>query len=653
MLRSGAGCSTIRVLKIGRWSFYPKGGFCGRPPGACRPAAGQVRLAPHLDRDSGKPANGGRAEKDHSVKQLLSGNEAIARGAYEAGVRVGTAYPGTPSTEILEVLAGFPDVRTLWAPNEKVALETGLGAAYAGVRTLVAMKHVGLNVAADPFFYGAYTGAEAGLIIVSADDPGMHSSQNEQDNRRYAKFARVPLLEPSDSQEACDFTRLAFDISEQFDVPVMLRSTTRVSHTLSPVEVDPDLVPPSHDLPPYPPDPRKYVMIPVNARPRHVVVEEHLRKLAAYSEETPINRIEWGDRQLGIITSGVSYTYARDVFPTASVLKLGMPFPLPAQKVREFAAGVERLIVIEELDPFLEEEVRLLGIEVSGGKDAFPLFGEFDPDVVHAGGRLLGLLPDNGHELSPPVEGLPPRPPVLCPGCPHRSVYYVLRQMKLAVNNDIGCYTLAVLPPLAKTDTMGCMGGSISMAFGAELAGRSERTVATIGDSTFFHSGITALLNITYNRGRSIVIVLDNRTTAMTGHQGHPGTGIGTRGEPLREIPIEDVGRALGVQRVFVLDPNDTREMRRVLKQSLDAEEPTLIVARRPCVLLPEARAQRRPAYWVDLERCNGCGLCFDIGCPAIFRAQDDQAGINTVLCVACDLCAQVCARGAIHPGEE
>jgi indolepyruvate ferredoxin oxidoreductase alpha subunit len=587
------------------------------------------------------------------LKRLLSGNEAIARGAYEAGVRVGTAYPGTPSTEILENLSRYPGVRTLWAPNEKVALETGLGTAYAGVRTLVAMKHVGLNVAADPFFYGAYTGVEAGLVLVSADDPGMHSSQNEQDNRRYAKFARVPLLEPSDSQEARDFTRLGFEISEEFDTPVMLRTTTRVSHSHSPVEVDLTWDSPVQELPPYPRNPKKYVMIPAYARPRHAVVEERLKKLAAYADATPINRIEWCDRRFGIVTSGISYDYAREAFPDASFLKLGMPFPLPEQKVREFAAGVERLVVIEELDPFLEEEIRLLGIPIAGGKDAFPPLGEFDPDLVRAGGRKLGLLPEAGPGPAPVALELAPRPPILCPGCPHRGVYHVLKRMKLVVNSDIGCYTLAVLPPLLATDTMGCMGGSISMAYAMELAGRTERGVATIGDSTFFHSGISALLNIAYNGGRTIIIVLDNRTTAMTGQQGHPGTGLGTHGEQLHHIAIEDIGRALGLQRVFVVDAYDTRELRRILKESLEATQPTLIIARRACVLLPESREGRGQPYWVDLERCNGCGLCFGVGCPAIMRIASDQAEIDPTLCAACDLCAQVCAREAIHPGEE
>lgn len=587
------------------------------------------------------------------MRRMLSGNQAIAQGAYEAGVRVGTAYPGTPSTEILESLSRFPEVRTLWAPNEKVALETGLGSAYAGVRTLVAMKHVGLNVAADPFFYGAYTGIEAGLVIVSADDPGMHSSQNEQDNRHYAKFAKVPMLEPSDSQEARDFTRIAFEISEQFDVPVLLRTTTRISHSHSPVEIESGPARPTHELPPYPRKPQKYVMIPAHARPRHVAVEERLQRLRRYSDETPLNRIEWGNRTLGIVTSGVAYAYAREIFPDASILKLGMSYPLPEGKVRTFAAGVEQLIVLEELDPFLEEEIRLLGIPVAHGKDIFPILGEFDPDIVREGARKAGLIPP-GEPLPEPVAlPLPPRPPVLCPGCPHRSVYTVLRRLKLIVNSDIGCYTLAVLPPLSTTDTMGCMGGSISMAYGAELAGRPERTVATIGDSTFFHSGIPALLNIAYNGGRTIVLVLDNRTTAMTGHQGHPGTGIGTRGERLHEIPIEDVARAFGLRRVFVVDAYDTRELRRVLEESLKAEEPTLIVARRACVLLPEARAARGPAYWVDPQRCNGCGLCFSIGCPAILKTPEGKAEIDGLLCAACDLCAQVCARKAIHPGEE
>jgi indolepyruvate ferredoxin oxidoreductase alpha subunit len=513
------------------------------------------------------------------------------------------------------------------------------------------MKHVGLNVAADPFFYGAYTGVEGGLVIVSADDPGMHSSQNEQDNRNYAKFARVPMLEPSDSQEARDFTKVAFEISEQFDVPVLLRCTTRISHSKSTVEVDPHHLPPQREMPPYPHVPQKYVMIPANARPRHVVVEERLRRLADYSDKTPLNRIEWGDRRLGIITSGISYVYAREVFPHASFLKLGMGYPFPKQKILEFAAGVESVIVVEELDPFIEETVRLLGVEVTGGKDAFPLLGEFDLDVVRAGAHKLNLIPERDSVPKPVAMELPSRPPVLCPGCPHRSVYAVLQRMKLTVNSDIGCYTLAVLPPLSATDTMGCMGGSISMNYGIHLADRDLPSVATIGDSTFFHSGITALLNIAYNGGRSIVIVLDNRTTAMTGHQGHPGTGIGTQGQLLNEIPIENIGRAVGLERVFVVDAYDTREMRALLKESLKADKPTLIVARRACVLLPEARAEIGPSYWVDLDRCNGCGLCFAIGCPAIIKTDEGKAQIETLLCAACDLCAQVCARGAIHPG--
>ncbi|MBN1483412.1 MAG: indolepyruvate ferredoxin oxidoreductase subunit alpha [Chloroflexia bacterium] len=587
------------------------------------------------------------------MKQLLSGNEAIAQGAFEAGVKVGTAYPGTPSTEIMERLAYYPGLRTIWAPNEKVALETGLGSAYAGVRTLVAMKHVGVNVAADPFFYGSYTGIEAGLVIISADDPGMHSSQSEQDNRNYAKFARIPFLEPANSEEARDMTVLGFAISEQFDVPVMLRSTTRISHSKSALEVDPDFLPPQPEYPPYPRNPQKYVMIPAYARQRHVVVEERLKKLEAYSDETPLNRIEWGDRQLGIIASGASYTYAREVFAGASFLKLGMPFPLPRQKVLEFAAGVEKLIVIEELDPFIEEAVRLLGVEVHGGKEVFSILGEFNPDVVRAGGQKLGLLPSREEPPPPVTLPLAPRPPVLCAGCPHRGVFYVLRRLKLIVNSDIGCYTLAVLPPLATTDTMGCMGGSISMSYGSELAGRPKRAVATIGDSTFFHSGVSALLNIAYNRGRTITIVLDNGTTAMTGHQGHPGTGRGTQGEELRSIAIEDIGRAMGLKHVYVVDPHDTHELHRVLETCLEAKDACLIVARAPCVLLPQARKQIGPPYWVDPDRCNGCGLCFSLGCPAIIKTAEGKARIDPLLCNACDLCAQVCARKAIHPGNE
>ncbi|MEN6393160.1 MAG: indolepyruvate ferredoxin oxidoreductase subunit alpha [Anaerolineaceae bacterium] len=588
--------------------------------------------------------------------QLLSGNEAVARGAWEAGVAVASAYPGTPSTEILETLARFPNVYAEWAPNEKVAVDVAVGAAYAGKRALAAMKHVGLNVAADALMYAAMTGMEAGLVIVSADDPAMHSSQNEQDNRTLAKFARIPCLEPSDSQEAKDLTIAAFGLSERFDTPVMLRPTTRICHSTSSVElgerIDASLL---KTLQQFPRNPTKYVMVPGNAIKRHPIIEQRIVDIAKFAENFPYNRIEEGDKSLGIITAGVAYQYAREVFPHASVLHLGMTWPLPKELVRKFATSVDRLIVIEELDPFIEEGVRLMGIQVEG-KSIFPLIGELDPGVVRESAIRAGLLPE---ESRPPmikvdVGVLPARPPVLCPGCPHRSTFYILNKLKVPVNGDIGCYSLALVPPLSAIHTCGCMGASIGVAHGAMKANDNERHVAVLGDSTFFHTGIPALINVVYNQSPVVTVIMDNRTTGMTGHQDNPSTGRTLQGKETTQVEIESLVRAMGVKHVKTIEAFQVEEIEKTLKEYIKLDEPSVLITREPCALLPEGRKR-----WVPLEviseKCNGCSLCFRIGCPAILksdeldeRLQRPKALIDSGLCTGCEICAQLCPRDAI-----
>lgn len=600
-------------------------------------------------------------------KELLAGNEAVARGAYEAGVRVASAYPGTPSTEIMENLARYDAVYSEWAPNEKVALDVAIGASYAGSRAMAVMKHVGLNVAADAFFYASMTGTEAGLLVVCADDPNMYSSQNEQDNRNYCKFARVPCIEPSDSQEAKDMVGVGLDISEQFDTPVMLRLTTRISHTDTLVELgeragqDPAE---ARERPDYCINRTKYVMVPGNARQRHPIVEERLARIAEFANTFAYNRVEMGDTSLGIVTDGVAYQYAKEVFPDASVLKLGMTYPLPERTIRDFAARVDRLIVIEELDPFIEEGIRLMGIAVEG-KSIFPLCGELDPAIVRQCSIEAGLLPEPGPAFSPgsaalpqPVRPaptrLPARPPLLCPGCPHRGMFVVTNKLKLVVNGDIGCYTLGFLPPLSALHTCGCMGASIGVAHGVSKAGIAQKHVAVIGDSTFFHTGMPALLNVAYNQSDTVVLILDNRTTAMTGHQQHPGTGKTLLEQPTHAVEFEDLARAMGFQRVHTVDPCDLEASEAALRDCLEAEGPAVIVSRRACALLPESRREWM-ALTVDTERCNGCGLCFQVGCPAIVKSDrfDERTGrakayIDPLLCTGCEVCAQVCARRAI-----
>ncbi|MBT9177130.1 MAG: hypothetical protein DDT20_01459 [Firmicutes bacterium] len=569
------------------------------------------------------------------MKALLTGNEAIARGAYEYGVTVAAAYPGTPSTEILENVGCYSEIKAQWSPNEKVAMEVAVGSSIAGARTLVAMKHVGVNVAADPLFTFVYAGVNGGLVLVSADDPGMHSSQNEQDNRNYAKFAKTPMLEPSDSQEAKDYVGLGLSISEQFDVPVLLRVTTRISHSKTIVELnDPE----PRTVKPYAKDIKKYVMMPAFARQKRIQLEERFARLKEYSENTPVNRIEWGDKRMGVITSGIAYQYVREALPQASILKLGFTWPLPDKLIREFAAEVETLYVSEENEPYLEEHVKALGLPVVG-KDILPIVGELS---VRAIARAM-----NGSDVfaGTRAANVPVRPPVLCPGCPHRPVFFLLNQLKLFVTGDIGCYTLGALPPLDAMDTCICMGASLPMALGFEKAHPelAEKTVAVIGDSTFVHSGITGLIDIVYNCGTSTVLILDNSTTAMTGHQEHPGTGKTLRREPTAALDIEALCKAVGVKRTFVIDPFDMEGLKTLIKREVAAREPSVIIAKRPCVLIVKLD---EPLLYIDHEKCVGCKMCMRIGCPAISHA-NKKSTVNAALCVGCGVCAQVCKFNA------
>ena len=594
------------------------------------------------------------------MKKLLSGNEAAARGAWEAGAMVASGYPGTPSTEIMETFARFPGVYAEWAPNEKVAVDVAIGAAYAGSRAFATMKHVGLNVAADSLMYAAMTGTEAGLVIVSADDPAMHSSQNEQDNRTFAKFARIPCLEPSDSQQAKDLMSAAFRLGERFDTPVLLRMTTRICHSTGVVELDER---PENDFAPngatprraFPRNPEKYVMVPGNAVKRHPLVERRLQEIAEFAETFPGNVIEAGDPELGVITAGIAYQYVKEVFPSASVLRLGMTWPLPRRLIHAFAASVKRLIVVEELDPFIEEGVRLLGIPVEG-KRIFPITGEFNPRLVRDCAINARLLPESSRAplVEADVGGLPARPPVLCPGCAHRGAFYELHKLKVPVNGDIGCYSLGFAPPLSAQHTLGCMGAGISVAHGAVKGGSPEHHVAVIGDSTFFHSGIPALLNVVYNHSPVVTVILDNRTTAMTGHQENPGTGRTLQGADAPAIALEPLVRALGVRHVRTLDAFAVDDIEKTLKEYLKLDEPSVVIARQPCALLPEGRKRWMPLAVLP-EACNGCTLCFRLGCPAILKSseldehtQRPKALIDPVLCTGCEVCAEICPRDAI-----
>ncbi len=579
-------------------------------------------------------------------KKLMLGNEAVARGLYEAGCRFVSGYPGTPSTEITEVMATYPEVYCEWAPNEKVALEAAFGASLAGARAACTMKHVGLNVAADPLYTMSYTGVNGGLVICVADDPGMHSSQNEQDSRHHAIASKVPMLEPSDAAESRAFAMRAFELSEQFDTPVLLRMCTRVSHSQSLTETGERQ---EVDIKPYVKNPAKYIMAPANAIRRHPAVEARTRALTAYAETCGLNRVEMpGERAgLGIVCSGTCYQYIREVFgDSVGILKLGLVHPLPERLIRDFAARVDRLVVVEELDPVIETHIRALGLPVEG-KNLFPLEGEFSQNLIR---RVLGLpLPATVSA----EEAIPVRPPVMCAGCPHRGLFYVLARHKITVIGDIGCYTLGSAQPLNAVDSVLCMGASVSGIHGFNKIGGGDtegRTVAVIGDSTFMHSGMTGLVNISYNASNSTVIILDNSITGMTGHQQNPSTGYNIHGDPAAKVDLEAFCRAIGIERVRVVDPYDLAACEQALEEELAYRGPSVIISRRPCVLLKYVKT-REPVR-IDRDSCRGCKKCMKLGCPAI-HMENSKAAVDNTLCVGCGVCGQLCAFGAIRQNSE
>ena len=577
------------------------------------------------------------------MKKLMLGNQAVARGLYQAGCRFVSSYPGTPSTEITEQAAGYDEIYAEWAPNEKAAAEAAVGASLAGARSFCAMKHVGFNVAADPLFTASYVGVNGGLVITVADDPGMHSSQNEQDSRHYAIAAKLAMLEPSDAQECCDFVAAAYEISETYDTPVMLRTCTRVAHSQSAVEMkERD----ERALKPYVRDPKKYVAAPANAVKRHIEVEKRMVALQALAEETPLNREEMGDTAIGFVTSGTCYLYVKEAFPNASVFKLGLVNPMPVKRLADFAAKVDRLIVVEELDGVIENHLRANGIRVDGGKDIFGLLGELSQNRIRE--KMGAALP----AFDTYGENVPGRPPVMCPGCPHRGLFTVLSKLKLTVLGDIGCYTLGSGAPLNAVDSVLCMGASIGMAHGYTKilgADAAAKTVAVIGDSTFMHSGLTGIVNLVYNRGIATVLVLDNAITGMTGHQQNPTTGLTLQNEPTYPIRIEDFCRSVGVKRVRVVDPQDMAATEAAIKEEIAEAEPSVIIVRRPCALLKYVKHD--PPLRIDPDKCRGCKSCMKIGCPAI-RFQDGKASIDATICVGCGLCAQMCRFGAFQGKE-
>jgi len=586
------------------------------------------------------------------MKKLMIGNEAVARGLYEAGVRLVSSYPGTPSTEITEFAAKYDEIYAEWAPNEKVALEVAIGASIAGGRSFCAMKHVGLNVAADPLFITAYTGVNGGMVIGVADDPGMHSSQNEQDSRHYAIAAKLPMLEPSDSDECCAFTKAAYELSEQFDTPFILRTSTRVAHSQSIVDTTDRKEVPIRD---YEKNIAKYVMMPANARGRHVVVEERLEKLAEFAETTELNKVEFNTVKLGIITAGASYIYAKECFgDSASYFKLGLVNPIPLKAIADFAAKCDRVIVIEELDPVLETQIKAAGIKNANGgeiegKNLLPLLGEFSSELLAE--KILGKKPEFD-ELKD--TEIPPRPPALCSGCPHRGVFYIFKKLKLNVFGDIGCYTLGAASPLASMDTTLCMGASISAIHGFNKIRGEEsirKSVAVIGDSTFMHSGMTGLANITYNTGCSTVVIVDNSITGMTGHQQNPCTGLTLKNQPTYAISLEAVAEAAGIAKdhIRVVDPHDIKAVEKVLKEELAADCASVIICRRPCALLKYVKAA--PALVVDADKCRSCRACMAIGCPSISMV-DGKAVIDSALCTGCGVCKHMCNFGAIGGAE-
>jgi indolepyruvate ferredoxin oxidoreductase alpha subunit len=581
------------------------------------------------------------------MKKIISGNEAIALGFGDSGGVFASGYPGTPSTETLEEVARLGNVYCEWAPNEKVALESAIGGSIAGGRSLSTMKHVGVNVAADPLLTLTYTGVNAGLILMVADDPGMHSSQNEQDSRNYAKFAKVPMLDPANSQEAYDMVRIGFEISEQFDTPVMLRTTTRISHAKGVVVPQDKIAPHIRDWEKNVP---KYVMLPNFGKLKHIEVEARLLKLQDYAETSPLNRIEMRDTELGIITSGVTYQHVREAYPDASVLKLGLVHPLPAGKIREFAGKVKRLVVAEEMDAIFEEQIRALGIAIEIGKNKLPLCGEISADLLRAAIGGSQSTPAN------PVQGLPQRPPVFCPSCAHRGLFTILSKLKLFVSGDIGCYTLGALPPMNAMHSVIDMGASISAAHGMAkvnaIAGRDEKPVAVIGDSTFFHSGMTGLMSLAYNGGNALVIIMDNRTTGMTGGQENPGTGETLQGIPARQVEMVPLVKALGIDNVAELNTYDLQATEAAIKKGLETPGPYVLIDRNPCILRYKIR---KPAMHVDQDKCTGCRACLKVACMALgLTASGDKpkVRVDPNVCNGCGICKQMCKFDAMHELE-
>jgi len=570
------------------------------------------------------------------MKSLLLGNAAVARGVYEAGVCVTSSYPGTPSTEITANIATYDEIYTEWAPNEKVGMEVAWGASIAGKRSFTGMKHVGLNVASDVLFTISYAGVNAGMVCAVADEPGMHSSQNEQDSRYYAKAAKVPMLEPADSDECLKFTKYAYEMSEKYDTPVLLRLCTRICHSQSVVELSERIEPPVRE---YVKNPQKYVMMPTYARPKHPLVEQRMSDIKDYAETSSLNRVEMGGTDIGIITSGTAYQYVKEVFgDKVSVLKLGIVNPLPVQLISDFAKKVKRLVVAEELDPFIEDHCRKLGLNVSG-KDLFPAVGELSPNII---AEKLGMPYNNGKNVE---DAIPVRPPVMCAGCSHRGLFYTLGKMGVTVVGDIGCYTLGATPPLSAMDTQICMGASVSALHGFVRAG-GKNVVGVIGDSTFAHMGVPGLIDIGYNGSDSTLLILDNSTTGMTGHQENPTTGVNIKGEKAGKMDIEAMCIACGVERVTVVDPNNLSQCEKVIKEEMAIPGPSVIIARRPCMLLKSSKPN--PPLMVDESSCTGCKVCMKIGCPAISMiATDDgtekKAAINKTLCVGCEVCTQLC----------
>jgi len=574
------------------------------------------------------------------MKKLLLGNAAVAQGAYEAGVRVVASYPGTPSTEITENIVKYDEIYAEWSPNEKVAAEVAIGASIGGARAMSCMKHVGLNVMADPVFTAAYTGVNGGLLFCVADDPGMHSSQNEQDSRHYAKASKTAMLEPSDSSECKEFTRRAFALSEEFDTPFFLRLSTRVSHSQSLVEIGERE---NIELKPYEKNVPKYVMMPAMAVKRHVIVEERAKKLTQFAENCEFNRIEDNGSKIGVITAGISYMYAKEALgDKVNYLKLGMVYPLPEKLILDFAKTVDKLYVIEELDPFIEEHCKALGIDVIG-KDEFTMLGEYTPAMIKT-----AVLGEPAPEFTEITETIPQRPPVLCPGCPHRGTFYVLKKLGLVVSGDIGCYTLGAAAPLSSVDTTICMGASVSAAHGMAKARGAEfnkKLVSVIGDSTFIHSGITGLIDIVYNKGANTVIILDNSITGMTGHQDNPTTGYTIRGEETKQVDLLALCKSVGIEHVVIADPFDLKNFEKVVKEETGRDEPSVIIAQRPCALLKRVKYT---GHCVISDKCKKCKMCMKLGCPAISEDKDGSVKIDLTQCNGCGLCVNVCPFDAI-----